>query len=175
MMVRLLSEEKGDAVLKKYLPQLEKEYKFWMSGRDSIQSGESRARIVKMPDGSILNRYWDTYDTPRPESYREDMETAEKALEINPNLTKEEVYRNLRAGAESGWDFSSRWLSKVDGKFSLATIHTTDIIPVDLNALLYNLENHCEGGHACWSKRQISGVPGESRCSSRSAAQVLLE
>lgn len=140
MMVRLLSEEKGDAVLKKYLPQLEKEYKFWMSGRDSIQSGESRARIVKMPDGSILNRYWDTYDTPRPESYREDMETAEKALEINPNLTKEEVYRNLRAGAESGWDFSSRWLSKVDGKFSLATIHTTDIIPVDLNALLYNLE-----------------------------------
>lgn len=140
MMVRVLSEEKGDAVLKKYLPQLEKEYKFWMSGRDSIQSGESMARIVKMPDGSILNRYWDNYDTPRPESYREDMETAEKALEINPNLTKEEVYRNLRAGAESGWDFSSRWLSKVDGKFSLATIHTTDIIPVDLNALLYNLE-----------------------------------
>ncbi|MAM18824.1 MAG: alpha,alpha-trehalase TreF [Christiangramia sp.] len=140
MMVRVLSEEKGDAVLKKYLPQLEKEYKFWMSGRDSIQSGESRARIVKMPDGSILNRYWDNYHTPRPESYREDMETAEKALEINPNLTKKEVYRNLRAGAESGWDFSSRWLSKVDGKFSLATIHTTDIIPVDLNALLYNLE-----------------------------------
>lgn len=140
MMVRVLSEEKGDAVLKKYLPQLEKEYKFWMSGRDSIQSGESMARIVKMPDGSILNRYWDNYDTPRPESYREDMETAEKALEINPSLTKEEVYRNLRAGAESGWDFSSRWLSKVDGKFSLATIHTTDIIPVDLNALLYNLE-----------------------------------
>ncbi|MEE2770947.1 MAG: alpha,alpha-trehalase TreF [Bacteroidota bacterium] len=140
MMVRVLSEEKGDAVLKKYLPQLEKEYKFWMSGRDSIQSDESMARIVKMPDGSILNRYWDNYDTPRPESYREDMETAEKALEINPSLTKEEVYRNLRAGAESGWDFSSRWLSKVDGKFSLATIHTTDIIPVDLNALLYNLE-----------------------------------
>jgi alpha,alpha-trehalase len=48
-----------------------------------------------------------------------------------------EVYRDLRSGAESGWDFSSRWLR--DGQ-NLTTIHTTDILPVDLNALLYNLE-----------------------------------
>jgi alpha,alpha-trehalase len=49
----------------------------------------------------------------------------------------EEVYRHLRAAAESGWDFSSRWFR--DGK-TLATIHTTEIIPVDLNALLYDME-----------------------------------
>jgi alpha,alpha-trehalase len=47
------------------------------------------------------------------------------------------VYRDLRAGAESGWDFSSRWLA--DGK-TLGTIRTTDIAPVDLNSLLYKLE-----------------------------------
>jgi alpha,alpha-trehalase len=47
------------------------------------------------------------------------------------------VYRHLRAAAESGWDFSSRWFE--DGK-SLATIHTTDIVPIDLNSLLYRLE-----------------------------------
>ena len=48
-----------------------------------------------------------------------------------------EVYRNLRAGAESGWDFSSRWMA--DGK-TLTTIRVIDIVPPDLNSLLYNLE-----------------------------------
>ena len=48
-----------------------------------------------------------------------------------------EVYRDLRAAAESGWDFSSRWFA--DGR-TLATIHTTDLIPPDLNALLHHLE-----------------------------------
>ena len=39
--------------------------------------------------------------------------------------------------AESGWDFSSRWLA--DGK-TLSTIRTTDIAPVDLNAVMVHLE-----------------------------------
>ena len=47
------------------------------------------------------------------------------------------VYRNLRAGAELGWDYSSRWLA--DGR-TLATVDTTDILPVDLNALMVHLE-----------------------------------
>ncbi len=139
MMVKVLAEEMGDQVLAQYLPQLETEYKFWMKGKDSLSDGAS-ARLVKMEDGSFLNRYWDNYNTPRPESYREDIATADKAIQQNSALSKEEVYRNLRAGAESGWDFSSRWLDKINGKFELSTIHTTDIIPVDLNALLYNLE-----------------------------------
>lgn len=42
-----------------------------------------------------------------------------------------------RAAAESGWDFSSRWFSD---PMDIRSIHTTDIIPVDLNCLLYHLE-----------------------------------
>src|SRR6185436_1133508 len=45
--------------------------------------------------------------------------------------------RDLRAAAESGWDFGSRWLA--DGK-TLRTIHTTDFVSPDLNSLLYQLE-----------------------------------
>jgi alpha,alpha-trehalase len=41
------------------------------------------------------------------------------------------------SGCESGWDFSSRWYKDND---DFASIHTTEIIPVDLNSLLYNLE-----------------------------------
>ncbi|APG59062.1 alpha,alpha-trehalase TreA [Christiangramia salexigens] len=141
MMVQVLAEAKGDDVLVTYLPQLEKEYDFWMNGVGKLNEQQAYRRIVKMEDGEIMNRYWDDKATPRPESYREDVQTAKEAIKNNPELSKEEVYRNLRAGAESGWDFSSRWLTKnEDGNFELSSIQTTDIIPVDLNALMYNLE-----------------------------------
>lgn len=141
MMVQVLAEAKDEKVLAKYLPELEMEYNFWMDGTARLGSSNSYRRVVKMPGGEILNRYWDDNATPRPESYREDIKTAGVAVKQNPELTREEVYRNLRAGAESGWDFSSRWLDKnEDGKFDLSTIHTVDIVPVDLNSLLYNLE-----------------------------------
>jgi alpha,alpha-trehalase len=89
-------------------------------------------RVVRMPNGAILNRYWDEKDTPRPESWREDVETAGKSAQ-KPS----ETYRNLRAAAESGWDFSSRWLA--DG-VSLETIQTIDLLPIDLNCLLFFME-----------------------------------
>jgi alpha,alpha-trehalase len=47
------------------------------------------------------------------------------------------AYVNLRATAESGWDFCSRWFRDT---MHLVTIETTDIVPVDLNCLMYNLE-----------------------------------
>jgi alpha,alpha-trehalase len=85
-----------------------------------------------MPGGEILNRYWDEHDTARPESYREDVELS-RELKQAP----EKLFRHLRAGAESGWDYSSRWFKDVH---SFASIHTTDIIPVDLNCLVFHLE-----------------------------------
>lgn len=90
------------------------------------------ARVARMPDGSVLHRYRDARDTPRDESHREDVETAR--LSGRP---AREVYRHLRAGAESGWDFSSRWFA--DGR-ALSTIDTANIVPVDLNGLLWSLE-----------------------------------
>ena len=133
LIIGVLREKKGDAVLKKYLPFLRKEYDFWMEGMTKLSAeNPAHRRIVRMEDGSILNRYWDDRPEARPESYREDVELAK-----NLEAPKEVTYRHIRAGAESGWDFSSRWFR--DQQY-LKSIHTTDIIPVDLNALLYNLE-----------------------------------
>lgn len=133
LMVRLLNKEKGDDILLKYLPHLEKEYRFWMSGSELLNDQNRFVRhVVLMPGGETLNRYWDENDTPRPESYREDVELANQS-EQEPK----KLYRHLRAGAESGWDFSSRWFKNEE---SFASIHTTDIIPVDLNCLLLHLE-----------------------------------
>jgi alpha,alpha-trehalase len=97
-------------------------------------------RVVLLEDGVVLNRYWDEYDTPRPESYREDVELAESLSEHS-----EGFYRHIRAAAESGWDFSSRWFKDSQ---NMNTIHTTDILPVDLNCLLLNLETILSKAHS---------------------------
>ena len=131
-MIKLLAEEKGLEIVREYLPRLEKEYNFWMNGQQELSSENiSVNRVSLLPDGSILNHYWDENTTPRPESYKEDVELARNAAD------KEVRYRHLRAGAESGWDFSSRWCKDVK---DFSTIHTTEIIPVDLNCLLFHLE-----------------------------------
>jgi alpha,alpha-trehalase len=114
------------------LSQLRREEEFWMRGADGLKPAEARARVVVMQDGTVLNRYWDDLDTPRDESFREDTSVA-----ASSGRPAAEIYRDIRAASESGWDFSSRWLG--DGH-TLATIRTTAIVPVDLNSLLYGLE-----------------------------------
>ncbi len=131
-MVGLLSSGDPAASYSRYLPQLRREHAFWMQGEKALKRGSAHRRIVSMPDGAVLNRYWDDADTPRDESYREDTALAQRSGRIPKQL-----YRDVRAAAESGWDFSSRWFA--DGK-SLETIDTTEIIPIDLNSLLFGLE-----------------------------------
>jgi alpha,alpha-trehalase len=131
-MLELLAGD-DDAIYQTYLPELRKEHAYWMQGRNETAPGSATRHVVKLADGSVLNRYWDARETPRSESYFEDSETARGAQGRLPA----EVYRDLRAAAESGWDFSSRWLG--DDR-SLLSIRTTSIIPVDLNSLLFHLE-----------------------------------
>jgi alpha,alpha-trehalase len=149
VMVELLASLQGDSVYAKFLPEMEKEYQFWMDGADILKPGQQFHRVAKLKDGSILNRYFDDYPQPRQESYREDVLTAEKS-----GKNKEETYVNLRAGAESGIDFGSRWFAD---KNRLTSIETTDILPVDLNALLYHLEITISKG------RQIIGDDSTAR------------
>lgn len=141
LMVRLLDETQAQKPaagrpLVRFLPQMEKELAFWMDGPGSKHSSDTITfgyrRLVISDNGPTFNRYFDDSETPRAESFREDVETAKKSGRPLP-----EMYRHLKAGAESGWDFSSRWLTD---PLKLETIHTTDIAPVDLQCLLYHLE-----------------------------------
>lgn len=133
LMVDLLVETSRDERLyARFLPQLQAEYRFWMAGTDTLGTGRTANRRVVSAPGGLLNRYWDDAASPRPESYAEDTGLASIAGRDAATL-----FRDVRAGAESGWDYSSRWLG---ADCSMATIRTTQIIPVDLNALIYNLE-----------------------------------
>ena len=101
-MVRLAADREGDQVYLRYLPQLRQEYAYWMDGHDKIAAGSAYRHLVRLPDGTLLNRYWDERATPRDESYREDVATAQ----ATPQRNAEDLWRNLRAGGETGWDFN---------------------------------------------------------------------
>ena len=112
----------GDFNAKDYLPYLIQEHDFWTTG-------ENNPRAINTATGFVASRYWDDLQAPRPESFYEDIELA-KHIDANKRGL---FFRNLRAACESGWDFSSRWLKQSN---DLASINTTEILPVDLNALL---------------------------------------
>jgi alpha,alpha-trehalase len=135
---------------RRYLPELIAEHRWWMRGAGQARLGEPARRVVRMPDGAPLNRYWDAKDTPRDESYRKDVLLAQGSPQ-----PERELWRHLRAGAESGWDFSSRWLAD---RHSLNLIRTSDIVPIDLNCILYGLEGAIADGHA-----RAGDAAGEAR------------
>lgn len=122
LLVDLLYQQFGIKHIEHYLPALEKEHTFWMTHR-------------KDPSGhyDALNRYCDPLIIPRPESYFEDITLAHEVHKANRN----DLYQALRSAAESGWDFSSRWMA--DDR-NLNTLQTQYFLPIDLNALLYLLE-----------------------------------
>lgn len=131
-MVELLHADDPAAGFAAHLAALRAEHAFWMDGEATLAAGQAHRRVVRLADGALLNRYWDDRCTPREESWREDVETAEAS-----GRPHEQVWRDLRAGAESGWDFSGRWCAD---PADIATIETTALAPVDLNALLAGLE-----------------------------------
>lgn len=138
-MVHVLEREAGFDAIEGYLPLLETEYGFWMDGSADVegQSGATGDRVVGLADG-VANRYWDGRKRPRPEAYRHDRALAESV----PVDDRPDLFRNLRAACESGWDFTSRWLDDPD---DMTTIRTTSILPVDLNAALYEMEESLAG------------------------------
>lgn len=89
--------------LRKHMPTMEKELLFW----------EERRSLVVEKDGVEHTMFvFGTGGTgPRPESYREDVELAQQ---FDNEDEREEFYFHMKAGAESGWDYSTRWM--IDNK-----------------------------------------------------------
>ncbi|KAJ3639867.1 hypothetical protein Zmor_003199 [Zophobas morio] len=113
--------------IKTNLPIMEMEFEYWLTNHN---------RTVTV-DGVnyTLAAYGDRSKGPRPESYSEDVEAAEK---LKDEEQIENFYSELKAAAESGWDFSSRWfVLNATNKGNLLNTKIRSIIPVDLNAMMY--------------------------------------
>jgi len=119
-MVKLYYAYEQDKVfLQEALPILEQEYNYWMNNHS-----------VVLDANATLNRYYVINSAPRPESFLEDYTTVSGLSDA----AKANVYQQLASTAESGWDFSTRWMSNPP---DLTSLITTELIPVDLNCILY--------------------------------------
>lgn len=152
LMVELLAEIKGDSIYLEYLPALEKEFNYWNAFVPSkFEDGFNRNKQKWWMSGNHkrLYRYYDSTPSPRQESFYEDSILFRNVKQVNTkglawnygfridqNKNPKEFYSNIRSAAESGWDFSSRWL---DGDATLKTIITSQISPIDLNCLIWHL------------------------------------
>ena len=155
-MVALYAGATDTAHALRYLGALEREHAFWMDGAERLAPGEVYRRVVRLKDGTVLNRYWDDLAEPRPEAYCHDAELGARVSDRQ----RAAFYRNVRATAESGWDFSSRWLRDPT---DLRTLETTDLAPVDLNALLEYEEQLIA------ALRSFRGRPGDAEAARRFA------
>lgn len=139
LMVKMLAEMPGSALPSdnpkvKYLPQLEREYAFWMDGSEKLHEDfVAEKRVVRVQQGFLMNRYFDLETSPRPEAKAADEATAA----ANPSRPAAEIFQNLRAASQSGWTMSSRWGIENN---SLGGVNAFDILPVDLNCLMWHLE-----------------------------------
>lgn len=136
-MVARYSEEcfanPGD-FLKRALPLLEREHAFWM---------EYRSVTLPSPASGLhhrLNRYRADMDGARPESYREDWILSTPMDRLRGERGRRQLYRNLATAAESGWDFSGRWIQETSEDAGLDHTRTSDFVPVDLNSILLSNE-----------------------------------
>ncbi len=110
---------------------LQTEYAWWMS--------PAHGHTVAMANGATMNRYFSNGTTPRPESYEADYQNTSL-----PGISEAYAlyyYHNKRAGAETGWDYSSRWIK---GQYDIAAVATSEIIPVELNSILYRMERNLD-------------------------------
>ncbi|RKP39715.1 Six-hairpin glycosidase-like protein [Dimargaris cristalligena] len=145
-MVRLYFEKTLDyEFLLEALPTLRQEYSFWEKDR-SVE--------VKLPGGAgkkgeeihVLSRYHVEVDQPRPEAYKEDIKVAQGASKTDVAI-QHQIYSDLAAGAESGLDYTSRWTRSKDlpEEDILTTLETAEIVPVELNSILYLNERDLTG------------------------------
>ncbi|XP_055619922.1 trehalase isoform X3 [Toxorhynchites rutilus septentrionalis] len=102
---------------------LEREFEFFMNNY-----------LVEV-NGYHLAAYGYKSTGPRPESYREDIISAQI---FEKEEDKQDFYSELKAAAESGMDFSSRWFIKEGTNAgNLTDLKCRSIIAVELNAILY--------------------------------------
>ncbi|KAK6114320.1 Trehalase family protein [Brugia pahangi] len=123
-----------DDFLRSIMNTMEMEFNFWKTSRMINVTINERNHSVFY--------YRADSNVPRPESYREDYQTAERV----DRQRRRKLWRDIASAAESGWDFSSRWFQN---RKSMDTIVTSDIIPVDLNAFMY------------WNMKILAHLQGE--------------
>uniref|UniRef100_A0AAF5DE67 Trehalase n=1 Tax=Strongyloides stercoralis TaxID=6248 RepID=A0AAF5DE67_STRER len=107
------------------MPILETELSFWEKRRTT--------NVTINGNNYVVFQYRADSNVPRPESYFQDVNTTKN---IKGCDKKREIWKSISSTAESGWDFSTRFLSNFS---DFSSFQTTDIVEVDINAILCSI------------------------------------
>ncbi|KIP05208.1 glycoside hydrolase family 37 protein [Phlebiopsis gigantea 11061_1 CR5-6] len=143
LFIRMLSDyvtaTNDTGILDRALPLAEKELAWWNTNRTSNITSPYTNKTYPMARYAVANT------APRPESYLTDYLTANDPTLATP-LTADEradLYAQLATGAESGWDYSTRFVKQPlaggtnNTNPALRSLNIKSNIPVDLNSILY--------------------------------------
>ncbi|KAG9076721.1 hypothetical protein FS749_011451, partial [Ceratobasidium sp. UAMH 11750] len=118
------------------LPLAERELRWWYKKRSVLVTHKGANHTVF--------RYNVNATGPRPESYAEDWRSVWCHSASAPNQTTQgSKYSEFASGAESGWDYTARWMREPFNHTQrpvseqMTFLQIRDIIPVDLNSILY--------------------------------------
>ncbi|KAA8494346.1 putative trehalase [Porphyridium purpureum] len=129
------------------VPLLLREHQFWRTHR----------AVDTYPP---LSQYRVPTECPRPESFRDDWTSGSafartSASEVTPSDQQRRLYTDLASAAESGMDFTSRWMAlgadpdatlrkitddQMNRDHKQALTRTTTLVPVCLNSILVKVE-----------------------------------
>ncbi|KAI0322093.1 glycoside hydrolase family 37 protein [Amylostereum chailletii] len=139
MLSNYITATNDSSILTRALPLAERELAWWHTNRTlNVTSPYTNTTYA-------VARYAVTNSAPRPESYLTDYLTANDPTLATP-LTADEradLYSELASGAETGWDYSTRFVANPlagglnDTNVALRSLNVKNHVPVDLNSVLY--------------------------------------
>ncbi|KAF9464208.1 trehalase [Collybia nuda] len=135
MLSRYVTTSGDKSILNRALPLAEKELKWWRDNRSINVTGSISNT------SHVMYRYSVTNTAPRPESYLTDYTTANVPNTLN-ETQRSALYAELASGAESGWDYTTRWFHQSTNGTNdgLRSLNVRNTIAIDLNSILY--KNH---------------------------------
>ncbi|XP_026192067.1 trehalase [Cyclospora cayetanensis] len=130
MMIAAYYSFTGDTqFIRETYSDMEQEYLYWIEDPNRKLCGVEGSTLC-------LSRYLGHIALPRTESWLCDVKAASHIDQEDTSASISRLFRSIRAAAESGWDFSSRWVSDsadlADGGV-MEQLNTEAFIPVDLN------------------------------------------
>ncbi|KAJ7258778.1 Six-hairpin glycosidase-like protein [Mycena haematopus] len=142
MLARYVAASNDTSILTRALPLAERELDFWQTKRTVNVTSPFTQKTHAMAQYSAGNT------APRPESYLQDYTTIHDPAQPVLNASAAAaLYAELASGAETGWDYSSRWLTATLAENFTATetaltlglraLNVKGVVPVDLNSILY--------------------------------------
>jgi len=146
LMMNLIYEAEGnnDSFIRQhreFLYILKQDYLWWMEQQSLTikRLNSEEAESANVEEEYTVNLYFVRSSQPRPEGYVEDMALVDH-LKNQSVKARNKAFSAVRAGAEAGWDFSSRWCTLHFCADDLSNIDTLNIVPVELNAYFYRIE-----------------------------------